>query len=152
LRHGLILATKQFVEKLRKQYLQTEPEASIPQQSQIANQIDAGGLLTRAQQILNCDIQHFIHAGRLRGAQKDNRDLLVYFMWRSGKLSNEQIGQLFGLSCSAISHAVKRLKARLQDNPELMRKLKQLNSQFKLNLWSQGLISDYMITDQALTP
>jgi len=50
----------------------------------------------------------------------------------SGKLSNEQMGQLFGLSCSAISHAVKTLKARMQDNSELMRKLKQLNSQFKL--------------------
>jgi len=64
LRHGLILCTKQFVEKLRKQYLLTKPQSSIPQQSQIANQIDAGGLLTGAQRILNCDIQHFIHAGR----------------------------------------------------------------------------------------
>jgi len=57
--------------------------------------------------------------------EMDNRDLPVSFMWRSGRLSNEQIGQLFGLGYSAISHAVKTLKALLQDNSELMRKLKQ---------------------------
>jgi len=50
--------------------------------------------------------------------EMDNRDLLVYFMWRSGKLGTEQMGQRFGLSCSAISHAVKTLKARMQDNSQ----------------------------------
>jgi len=77
-------------------------------------------------------VQHFIHAGRLRGAQKDKRDLMVYLMWQSGRMSNEQIGQLFGLSYSAVSHAVKTLKVRMRDNPELMKKMEQLNSQFKL--------------------
>jgi len=49
-----------------------------------------------------------------------------------GRMSNEQIGQLFGLSYSAVSHAVKTLKVRMRDNPELMKKMEQLNSQFKL--------------------
>jgi predicted transcriptional regulator len=75
-------------------------------------------------------VRRFIQAGRLRGAQKDNRDLLVYFLWRSGRLTNAQIGQLLGLSYSAVSHAVKTLKARLQDNRKLKRKFEQLNSQF----------------------
>ena len=30
--------------------------------------------------------------------ENDEQDLLVYFMWRSGRLTNEQIGQLVGLS------------------------------------------------------
>jgi REP element-mobilizing transposase RayT/DNA-binding CsgD family transcriptional regulator len=132
LRHGLILGSKQFVERIRKQYLQTEPETSIPQQSQIAKQIDPVRVLAKAQRILKCDVQHFIQAGRLRGEQKDNRDLIVYFMWRFGQLTNKQIGQLLGISYSAVSHVVKTLKVRMHDNPKLMRKLKQLNSQFKL--------------------
>jgi DNA-binding CsgD family transcriptional regulator len=86
----------------------------------------------KAERILNCDVQQFNQARRLRGALKDNRDLLVYFLWRSGRLTNEQIGQLLGLSYSAVSHAVKTLKVRMSDNSELMRKFKQLNSQFKL--------------------
>ena len=77
-------------------------------------------------------MQVFIKAGRLRGVQKDNRDLLVYLMWRSGRLTSEQIAQLFGLTYSAVSHAVKTLKAKIRENPELMKKFDKLNSQFKL--------------------
>jgi hypothetical protein len=132
LRHGLILGSKQFVEKLRKQYLPAKPKGSIPQQSQMIKRLDPGRILAKAERILKCDVRRFIQAGRLRGAQKGNRDLLGYLMWRSGRLTNEQIGQLIGLSYSAVSHAVKRLKARMRDNPELMRKFERLNSQFEL--------------------
>jgi len=120
--HGLILGSKQFVEKLHKQYLPAKPTASIPQQSQMAKRSDPGRFLAKAERILKCDVRRFIQAGRLKGVQKDNRDLLVYFMWRSGRLTNQQIGQLFGLSYSAVSHAVKSLKARMRDNPELKRR------------------------------
>ena len=132
LRYGLILGSEHFVEKIRKQYLKTEPEISIPQQGQMAKQVDPGLLLARAERILKCDVQHFIQGGRLRGEQKDNRDMLVYLLWRSGRLTNEQIGQLLGISYSAVSHAVKTLKERMQKNTKLMRKFEQLNSQFKL--------------------
>ena len=59
---------------------------------------------------------------RLRAAQKGNWNLMVYLMCRSGLMSNEQIGQLLGLSYSAVSHVVKTLKVRMRDNPELMKK------------------------------
>jgi len=81
---------------------------------------------------LKCDVRSFIQAGRLKGVQKENRDLLVYFLWRSGRLTNEQIGRQFGLSYSAVSHAVKAFKARIRVSPKLIRKLDILNSQFKL--------------------
>jgi hypothetical protein len=42
------------------------------------------------------------------------------------------IGQLFGLSHSAVSHAVKSLKARMLENQELTAKFNDLYSQFKL--------------------
>lgn len=132
LRHGLVFGSKQFVDKLRKQYLTAKPEVSIPQQSQMAPRIDTDRFLIKAERILKCDVGRFIQAGRLRGAQKDNRDLLVYLMWRSGRLTNEQIGQLFGLSYSAVSHVVKNMKVRVLDNPKLMKKLGQLNSLFNL--------------------
>jgi putative transposase len=102
LRHGLILGTKQFVEKIRRQFLQNKPEASIPQQGQIAKRLNPDHFLSKAERILKCDVQHFIHAGRLRGAQKDSRDLMVYLMWRSGQISNEQIGQLLGLQLQCL--------------------------------------------------
>ncbi len=132
LRHGLILGSKQFVEKLRKQYLTGKPQASIPQQKQIGKRLDPELFINKAQRILKCDVSQFIEAARLRGVQKDNRDLLVYFLWQSGRLTNEQIGQRFGLSYSAVSHTVRKMKARLPANPDLKRKFEQINSQFKL--------------------
>ena len=98
----------------------------------MAKRLDPELFISKAERILKCDVSHFIRAGRLRGAQKDNRDLLVYFMWRFGRQTNAQIGQLFGLSYSAVSHAVKTLKARMRDNSELKQKWELLNSQFKL--------------------
>lgn len=133
LRHGLILGSKQFVEKIRKQYLPAKPNVSVPQQNQLAKGFDRSSFLNKAQRLLHkYDVQRFVKAGRLRGAEKDRRDLLLYMIWNSGQFSNEQIGQLFGLSYSAVSHAVKSLKARLMENPELQEKYSQLNSQFKL--------------------
>jgi len=98
----------------------------------MAKRIDLEPFISKAERILKCDMSHFIEAGRLRGAQKDNRDLLVYSLWRSGRLTNAQIGQMFGLSYSSVSHAVKKLKVRMADNSELVKKFEQLNSQFKL--------------------
>ena len=83
----------------------------------MAKQIDPDRLIGRAERILKCDVQDFVKAGRLSGVQKDNRDLLVYVMWRSGHLTNGQIGELFGLTYSAVSHAVKTLKTRMNNNP-----------------------------------
>ncbi|HDZ89157.1 MAG TPA: hypothetical protein ENH37_00560 [Deltaproteobacteria bacterium] len=53
-------------------------------------------------------------------------------LWKSGRQTNEQIGQLLGLSYSAVSHAVKTLKAKMEHDPELKGKFAQLYSQFKL--------------------
>ena len=132
LRHGLVLGSKKFVETLRKRYLKSEPETSLPQQRLIKKQLDLNLFLSEAEKILKFKVNTLTHAARLRGVQKDNRDLLVYLLWKSGHLTNAQIGQLFGLSYSAISHVVKSLKTRMPDNLELSKKCDRLNSLFKL--------------------
>jgi hypothetical protein len=53
-------------------------------------------------------------------------------MWKTGMLTNDRNGQLFGLSYSAVSHAVKSLKFKIQENPKLHAKFNQHYSQFKL--------------------
>jgi len=132
LRHGLIFGSRQFVEKLRKQYLPERPDVSVPQQARMARQLSPESFIALAQKILKCDVRLFIQAGRLYGDQKEDRDLLVYLLWKSGRLTNAQIGQLLGLSYSAVSHAVRRLKQKMRGSPALRRRFEQLNSQFKL--------------------
>jgi REP-associated tyrosine transposase len=132
LRHGLILGTKQFVEKIRKRYIPSKAEWSIPQQRQVANIFDPLKYLNRAERILRCDVKEFAQARRLSGAEKDIRDVLLYRIWATGQLKNEQIGELFGLSYSGVSHAVKSIKSKLKKDRQLQMKFDQLNSLFKL--------------------
>ena len=75
---------------------------------------------------------HFVHTKRLFGAAKEIRDVLLYGVWRTGQLKNEQIGNLFGLSYSGVSHAVKSAKLKLAKSQQLQTKFDQLNSLFML--------------------
>jgi len=131
LRHGLILGTKHFVEKIRKRYIPSNVESSLPQQRQVANTFDAKKFLIKAERILNCDVDHFIQSRRLSGSEKDIRDVLIYGVWATGQLKNVQIGELFGLSYSGVSHAVNAVKSKLAKDQQLQTKLGQLNALFK---------------------
>jgi REP element-mobilizing transposase RayT len=132
LRHGLFLGSKRFVEQIRKEFLPVEPEPAITQQAQLAKYYDPIRILNKAERILKCDAKRFLRAGRVTGAEKETRDLMIYLIWKAGVLTNDQIGQLFGVSFSAVSHAVKSLKTRMQKDPKLQSKFGQLYSQFKL--------------------
>jgi hypothetical protein len=132
LRHGLVLGSKQFVEKIRKRYTPVKPELSLPQQRQVAKAFDPTSYLHRAEQIFKCDIEHFVNAKRLSGGEKEIRDILLYGIWWIGQLKNEQIGNLLGMSYSGVSHAVKPAKLNLAKRRLLQTKFDQLNSLFKL--------------------
>jgi hypothetical protein len=88
--------------------------------------------LRSAEEIFGCDVKHFVHAKRLSGGEKEIRDMLLYGIWKTGQLKNEQIGDLFGLSYSGVSHAVKSVKLKLSKSRQLQIKLDQLYSLFKL--------------------
>jgi len=132
LRHGLFLGSKSFVERIRKEHLPSETEPSIPQQTQTAKPSDPVSMLRTAERVLKCDVQRFVEAGRVFGPEKEKRDLMIYLLWKTGGYNNDQIGRLFGISYSAVSHAVRSLKSKLRDNHELVTTFNKINSQFKL--------------------
>jgi hypothetical protein len=132
IRHGLVFGSTQFAEKIRKKYLPSKLDSAVPQQNQLAPAVDLETFLVKAERRLKCDVKDFVQAGRLSGADKDKRDLLLYFIWRAGHLTNEQIGNLFGISYSAVSHTVRSFKAKLKKDQKLQAKFSQFNSLFKL--------------------
>jgi hypothetical protein len=132
LRHGLILGSKKFVGKIRKKYAGIEPDSALPQQRQIVKGFDLDNYLRKGEQIFECDVEHFVKAKRLSGAEKEIRDLLLYGIWKTGQSKNENIGRLFGLSYSGVSHSVQSAKLKLSQSRQLRVKFDQLNSIFKL--------------------
>jgi len=66
------------------------------------------------------------------GVEKEKRDVLIYWVWKAGLLTNEQVGTLFGLTYSAVSHSVQEMKKKLRSDKELSTVFGRLNSQFKI--------------------
>ena len=123
---------REFVEKIRKKYAPAKAEMSIPQQRQMGKPFDPEGYLRRAEQIFGCDVHHFVHAKRLSGVEKEIRDTMLYGIWKTGQFKNEQVVNLFGISYSGVSHAVKSARINLSRNRTLQTQFNRLNSLFKL--------------------
>ena len=132
LHHGMILGAKTFVDKIRKQFLPDISHNDLPQQKQLAKDINIDDLLKKSAEIVQIDIDKCIQAKRLHGIDKHKRDLIVYFLWNKGLVTNEKLGLLFNVSYSAISHCVKSFKEKMNKDKKVKNQFEIFNSQFKL--------------------
>ena len=131
--HGMILGAKKFVNRIRKQFLPDTPHHDLPQQKQLAKDINIDDLLKKSAEIVQVDLDKYVQAKRLHGIDKHKRDLIVYLLWNKGLLTNEQLGSLFNMSHSAISHSAKRFKKKMINNKKLKNQFDKFNSQLKVD-------------------
>ena len=52
--------------------------------------------------MLGCDLDRFRQAPRIAKTDRDDRDLLVLAVWKTGILTNDKIRRLFGMTYSAV--------------------------------------------------
>lgn len=131
-RHGCFLGSKKFVTQIRKTHLPEKPHDEIPGQKQIAGSFEPKIILRKAADILHCDLKRVVKSGRLSGLEKDQRDLLIYIIWKTGRLTNAKIGELFGVTYSSVSHSVRAAQAKLKKDTNLRSIFNIVNSQFKI--------------------
>ncbi len=98
--------------------MQGKKSAEIPQQRKVARAIDPVQLIDTASRLLDGDLDRFSQISRISKSEKPNRDLLALFMWSTHLMTNEEIGALFGLTYSSVSHSVNLIKSRLPHQPE----------------------------------
>jgi REP element-mobilizing transposase RayT len=132
LSYGIILGTKKFIENIKKQYLCDAPHQEIPQQKQIDKDLDPEAVFLKAAKVLKCNPEHFRKSKRISKADKLNRDMLIYLLWQLGQLTNQQIGDKFGLTYSAVSQRVSIFKKLLKKNQALHKKFNQIKSQVEI--------------------
>ncbi len=132
LRHGILLGTKKFTEKIKKQHLRGRPHQEIPQQKQLDKMVDPEALCLQAAEMLNCNLEQLRKSKRISKADQADRDLLIYLLWQSGQLTNRQIGEKFGLTYSAVSRRVSILKDLLRKNQALQNKFNQIKARIKI--------------------
>ncbi|MEA2039332.1 MAG: hypothetical protein U9N82_05825, partial [Thermodesulfobacteriota bacterium] len=69
---------------------------------------------------------------RISKSKKDDCDLLVYLIWKTCMLHNEETGRLFGVTYSAVSHILSSIRTRMQKEPDLRAKYKYVYSLCKM--------------------
>ena len=88
--------------------------------------------LKEAARILDYDPDHFRWSPRIPKADKDDHDLLVFSVWKTGNLTNEKIAALFGMTYFSISHIVRSIRSRMEQDRVLKERFDHIYSQFKL--------------------
>jgi REP element-mobilizing transposase RayT len=131
-RHGFILGSRGFVASIRERFLPELPARAVPQQRLVGKDVDFTSVLKEAAFRLGCDLRDLTAKQRLSGEEKVHRDLLVYSFWKTGLLTNGQVGELFGITYSAVSHCVKRVTQKLGVDEGLRVMEGRINSLFKL--------------------
>lgn len=125
---GIIFGSKAFAKKICRSYLPEKPDDELPQQKQAAGSLDMSKLLKKAAIILDFDFDHIRQCSRTPSPEKNNRDIMVYLLWKTGLFTNKKIGEAIGLTYSAVSHIVKNVEQKLNKDPEFLERYKTLNS------------------------
>jgi putative transposase len=131
-RHGMIIGSKNFADKIRKRYLPTKLDKEIPQQRKLAHSIEIDAQLKKVAAVIDCDLDYFRRTKRINKADRESRDLLVLCAWKSGVMTNNDIGHIFGISYSAVSHIVTFMRQRMEKEKRLKEKFEQIYSLFKI--------------------
>ena len=89
-RHGLIIGTTEFVDRIKLRYTGLKPHREVSQQKGLVGRIDAEEFLTRASALLGRNLQRFRETGRLYGEERQDRDSLMYYLWERRGFTNER--------------------------------------------------------------
>ena len=130
-KHGLFMGSPEFIEKLRKRYLKKQ-DKEMPQQRQVLKGEGLRRKIWEAAESLGLEMDKLRQRGRVKAHEKESRDVLVYLLWENGIYTNAEIGELFGLSYSAVSKQAGLLQLKLLKDKQLKRKYDEVKSLFKM--------------------
>ena len=131
-RHGLIYGGQDFVERIKTRFLGDQKDAELPQHNRLFRSFDSELLLNKAAKALDFDLEAARNSKKIGIGEKDKRDVLIHLLWKTGRMSNQEIGSCFRLTYSSISKIVSSVNDRIQNEKNLKAQFDVLNSQFKV--------------------
>jgi len=132
IRHGLILGSKAFIDRIRSTFLTESPDIELPQQKKVSKDRDIREVIEEAADCLGCHIDDYKVSGRIGREEKENRDLLIYLLWEKGLYKAYEIGDLFGLGYSSISKIAHHARVKIKESKRFKAKYNKLNSLIKI--------------------
>lgn len=131
-RYGLAYGSEAFLNDLKKRFLSNHKNVELPQHNRMYRDVDPEKFLEIVSAAMQIDIDDFRKSKRIPKAQRDQRDLLIYLLCGSGRISNHEIGSLLGISYSNVSRRIKQIRNKLEKETELMGRYKELSALIKV--------------------
>ncbi len=130
-KHGLFMGSLEFIEKLSKRYLKKH-DKEMPQQRQVLKNEGLRRKIWKAAESMGIEMKELRQNGRVKAQDRENRDVLVYLLWESGIYTNAEIGEMFGLSYSAVSKRAGLFQPKLLKDKQLKKKYNKVKILFKM--------------------
>ena len=130
--YGLAYGSRAFMDQLKNRFLNERLDPELPQCKLLRDHVDAQALARQASVALGLDLEALRRTVRIAKQGMEKRDMLIYLLWDSGRLSNQRIASLLGLTHSNISRRVSLFKARLAQEKTLAKEYADIESQIKV--------------------
>jgi len=132
LRHGIVFGTRGYLNKVTEEYLTKEPDDELPQLNRIIKDKDPAEILKSAAKAINFDLTKLGQSDRISQKDIQDRDILLYFLRETGLYTNKQIGELFGLTYSAISRRACIVRLEISKQADMGQKYNMIKSIIKV--------------------
>jgi chromosomal replication initiation ATPase DnaA len=94
--------------------------------------MDSERLFEKAAAFLGADLKRMKNSRKVPADLVLDRDLMLYLLWQQGHQTNQQIGELFGLTHSAASRRISIFKNLLHRDKRVGERLEQIKSKIEI--------------------
>lgn len=131
-RYGLAFGSQAFIDDLRKRFLKEGTDLELPQRNRLLRDMDPQQLAERGALAMGLDLERIKAMRRVSVPERTRRDMLIYFLWSRGRLSNQQIASLLDLTYSNISRRISIFKSDMAGDRRLRDEYERFKSQIKV--------------------
>ena len=128
---SLFFGTAGFADKLKSRFLK-EVHPELPQQIMLFKKHEPEKLLRDLSDALGCDLELFRESLRIPEKDKVARDLMIYFLWQTGRFTNQKISGLFGLSYASVSRRVAIFREKLRVDKTFKKEYDRISALIKM--------------------
>lgn len=126
---GTLLGSKEFVEWVRSKVSNLEKDRSVPARGALLRRVALNEITERVSKVYKIPEKE-IRVRRKKG--NIPRKVSIFLSHRLTGLKNKEIGEYFdGISESAVTEVVRKLKKTLSENTKLAKKIEQLEAALK---------------------
>ena len=131
-KHGLAYGSHDFLDQLKTHHLKDSKDAELPQHNRLLLDKDPQQMAEQAADAFGLDLAVARDTRRISPQDKNKRDMLIYFLWETGRLGNQPIASIFGVTYSNISRRVRLFKELMEKDNDSKLCYMRIKSQIKV--------------------